>query len=224
MKMKAENRPGRTYFPPGEGKHGGTAVSPRWQIGWPNPPSRPLTTSSKITSPTPPFREQQHHEENRGDRQLHSLQRKIEVALPLHDRITGRRISNSNSACGSHAGVCLEDINDTRRSSYAGNQSYTLDPKMTSTIQESSPQRMNKKSALAGKKGKEKGRASDGSIPGNNNNSRSSNAARAVRVAEVNRGVVTPETHPKSLNEVPPIYRANGGTPSARTLLHPLFP
>jgi len=90
-----------------------------------------------------------------------------------------------------------------------GTKATSLTPEMISTTQDSSPLKKNKRSALDVKGAKEKAKA--GNIPANSNN-HSSNAARAVRVAEESRGGVTPENHPKILNErVPPSFEQMRG-------------
>jgi len=54
-------------------------------------------------------------------------------------------------------------------------------------------------------------KAKAGNIPGNSSN-HNSNAARGVRMAEENRGGVTPGNHPRSLSEgVPPFIERMGG-------------
>jgi len=67
VKMTAKNRPGRTYFPPRDVKHAGTAVVFRWWVRGGStagqPPLSAIKESSRLTSPTPPFRRQQHQEE-----------------------------------------------------------------------------------------------------------------------------------------------------------------
>jgi len=121
--------------------------------------------------------------------------------------------------------VLDKEINDTRRRSHAGNQSYKLDPKNEFDNQGLSHLKKNKKSALDSKREKEQAKANSGNAPGNRNN-HSSNAARAIRVAEGNRGGVTPESYPKILNEeVPPTIERMGGhqplePPSPKSVPH----
>jgi len=104
-----------------------------------------------------------------------------------------------------------EGINDTRMRSYAGYQSYKLDPRNDFDNPRLPPQKKNNKSAMDVKRANAKAKAKAGNIPGNRNN-HSSNAARAVRVAEESLGGVTPENYPKSLNEeVPPSIERIGG-------------
>jgi len=66
---------------------------------------------------------------NRGDRQLHSLQRKIVVALSLMIESKKDASTTPTVLAAAMLRSAWEDINDTRRRSYAGNQSYKLDPR-----------------------------------------------------------------------------------------------
>jgi len=115
-----------------------------------------------------------------------------------------------------------EDINDTRRRSYAGNQSQKLDPEMISTTQ-GSPPKGNKRSAMDVRSAREKANVKAGNIRGNSSN-HDNNASRGVRVAGESPGGVTPRNHPQYLNEgVPPSVERLGGTPNACTHPNP-FP
>jgi len=64
---------------------------------------------------------------NRGDRQLHSLQRKIEVALSLMMESQEDASATPKVLAAAMLRSVWEDINDTRRRSYAVNQSYKID-------------------------------------------------------------------------------------------------
>jgi len=130
MKMTAENRLGRTYFPPGDVKHDGTAVGLRWRIGWPNPP--PLSAINEIVRNHVPYiavPQAAAPRRNRGDRQLHSLQRKIEVALSPMIESQEDASATPTVLAAAMLRSAWEDINDIRTRSYAGNQSDKLDPR-----------------------------------------------------------------------------------------------
>jgi len=100
------------------------------------------------------------------------------------------------------------DINDTRRRSYAGNQSYKLGPRNDFDNPRLLSPKEEQKVRTGRQRAKEKAKADD--IPGNSNN-HSSSAPRAVRVAEKFRGGLNPEKHPKSLNERSPHQSSEWG-------------
>jgi len=120
---------------------------------------------------------------NSGDRQLHSLQIKIEVSLSLMIESQEDAPSTPTVLAAAMLRSAWEETN--------------LMPETTSTTQDSCPQKENKKFALAVKRGKEKTRAKAGSIFGNNNNH--SRNARSVRVAEEIRGGLIQVSQPKTL-------------------------
>jgi len=71
-------------FPPGDVKHEGMAVGLLWRIDWPIFP--PLSAIHDIVKSLVPYNavpQAAAPRRNKRDRQLHSLQRKIEVALSL---------------------------------------------------------------------------------------------------------------------------------------------
>jgi len=105
-----------------------------------------------------------------------------------------------------------EDINDNRRRSYAGNQSYNFDPSNYFDKPSLLSPEVEQKVRTGRQKAKENAKANAGNILGNSNN-HSRNEARAVREAEENRGGFTPENIPENKNEeVPPSFERMGNT------------
>jgi len=139
-------------------------------------------TSSRITSPTQSSRKQ-HHQRNRGDRQLRNLQKKIEVALSLMIESQEYPSATRTVLAAAMQRSAWEDINDTKRRSYAVNQSYKLDPRNDFDNRGLLSPEEEQKVRNGRQNGKGKAKVQAGNFPGDSSNHRS-NAAMEARVAE----------------------------------------
>jgi len=149
MEMAAEDRLGRKYFPPGDVKHSGKAEGLRWRIGWPTPPLSAINEIVRNYVPSNAVPQAAAPRRNRGDRQLHSLQRKIKVTLSLIIESQEDASATPTVLAAAMRRSAWENINDTRRRSYAGVQSYKLNPRNDFNNQRVFPMKKNKTSALA---------------------------------------------------------------------------
>jgi len=104
---------------------GGSAVADRLAI----PPLSAINDIVKNHVPHTAVPQAAAPRRNRGDRQLHSLQSKIEVALSIMIESQEDASATSTVFAAAMLKRAWEDIKDTRRRSYAGNQSYKLDPR-----------------------------------------------------------------------------------------------
>jgi len=89
-----------------------------------------------------------------------------------------------------------EDINDTRRRSYAGNQSYKLDPRNDFVNPSPLSPAEEQNVRIGRQEGKGKGEGKEWQYSSSSSN-HISNTARGVRVSEESRGGVTLENQPK---------------------------
>eukprot|EP00669_Euglena_mutabilis_P004215 TRINITY_DN1541_c0_g1_i2.p1 TRINITY_DN1541_c0_g1~~TRINITY_DN1541_c0_g1_i2.p1 ORF type:complete len:196 (-),score=2.85 TRINITY_DN1541_c0_g1_i2:421-1008(-) len=158
---------------------------------------------------------------NRGDRQLHSLQRKIEVALSLMIESQEDASATPTVLAAAMLRSAWEDINDTRRRSYAGNQSYKLDPRNDLDNPRLLSPEEEQKVRSGRQKGKGKGKGKGWQYSWQQQQPQQQRS-QGVRLAEESRGGVTPETHRNVGMKGSPIGRANGGTPNARTPPNPV--
>jgi len=158
---------------------GGSAVAARLA----NPPPPAINGIVKNHVPYTAVPQAAAPRRNRGDRQLHSFQRKIKVAFSPMIESQEDTSTNPTVLAAAMLRSAWEDINDTRRRSHAGNQRYKLDPRNDfDNPRLPSPLKRSKSSAQDVIRAKGKARAKAGNNPGSRNN-HSSNAARAVRVA-----------------------------------------